>query len=273
MIHALNLRSTVIFAASCLFSATAALAQGTGAGGDLGAAWAPMFNSSGAIAPTGFVELNGGSPPLLGTTTSVQLSAPGFNFGIFAVSLSAHAGSPVNVGGDVLDIYIDPFVSLGSFALPMLGGQAQLNLPLPPDPALSGLDLAFQGLLLDPIGNVAASNLLAGQVGLIFGAPVHFAFQFGPLAISRHRYWPTTATKQPIANNTSGAAKNYTISGVKNQGGTLEVRDETGAVLHTFGPNDIALNVTLNVANGSQLYWYNSSGSTINGVTWQVDCN
>lgn len=51
------IRLTSTLTASFLLCATAALAQGSGAGIDDGSHWEPMFSSSGTISPTSFVEL------------------------------------------------------------------------------------------------------------------------------------------------------------------------------------------------------------------------
>ena len=89
---------------AALLAVSTAFAQGSGP--DDGALWQPMFDSSGAIPPSGIVALHGGPPPVLGSTTAVQVLAPGFQFAFVAVSLGANEGYPVQIGLESLDIYI-----------------------------------------------------------------------------------------------------------------------------------------------------------------------
>ncbi|MCA8952001.1 MAG: hypothetical protein KDE27_21000 [Planctomycetes bacterium] len=259
---------------AALLAVSTAFAQGSGP--DDGALWQPMFDSSGAIPPSGIVALHGGPPPVLGSTTAVQVLAPGFQFAFVAVSLGANEGYPVQIGLESLDIYIDPLLSLGTYAVPIgFSGQGQLALPLPPDPLLSGLEPGFQGLVLDPTGNVAATNLLAGNFGLVAGAPVQFAFAFGGnsgVSISAGRYWRNNQNPSTIVNNATAAAKDYTFHIEKSASqGVLELRDQNGVVLATVGGSETATSVTITVPAGSQVRFFNSGGATINGLKWSVD--
>lgn len=266
-------RTAAFFTFSCLFTTAACLAQGTG-GGDHGSNWVSMFDPSGTIPPTGFVELDGGPPPVLGSTTSVHLTAPGFDFGFLAISPVATIGTPVHVGQDPLDLYFDPLLTLGTYALPMPGGQGQLDLPLPPDPALAGFQLAFQSLVLDPVGNLAASNLLAGNFGLIPGGPSLFAWNLGGnngISISKNTWWNKNGTRNTVITNGTAAAKDYTLCIEKSaSGGVLEIRDNTGALLGTVAGHETSTSISFTLPAGRTAHFFNSGSATINGLKWTV---
>ncbi|MCR9243638.1 MAG: hypothetical protein NXI31_01310 [bacterium] len=267
----LTLRSTSTFLLACCLSTGGAFAQTSQ---DFGADWTSMFDSSGTISPSGYVELVGGAPPVLGTTTSMQLIAPGFQFGFIAVSPIATTGSTVHIGVDPLELYIDPFLTLGTYALPMPGGQAQLDLPLPPDPNLAGLELAFQGLVIDQQGNLAAANLLAGNFGVVPGGPVFFNFQFGGnsgISIDAGEYWEKNNNRQTVIRNATAGPKDYTLCIEKQASrGVLEIRNGAGVVIATIAGHETSTSVSITVPAGGTIHFFNSGNAKINNLKWSV---
>lgn len=243
---------------------------------DSAAVYEPMFAPTGTFSPSAPPQLLGGLPPVIGQPTSVQLLAPGFDLGITVLSGDASSGLPMLVGGSQLSLYVDPLALVGTMVMPLGGGAGTAGFVVPPDPSLSGLDLALQAVVLNGSGAVAATNLLAANVGLQpFAGNAAFAFGFGPISIDRNSYYSVGGQRQAIANNATAAARNYTITGRRSQGGgTLEIRNQAGAVIATFGPNDTVISITITVPAGGKLYFYNSSGSSnVNGVTWTIESN
>ncbi len=266
--------SSTFFAITCALAGTfASTAAAQTTGGDDGSHWLHMFDSSGAVSPSSVVELVGGQPPVLGTTTSVQLVAPGFDFGFIAISGWAGSGFEIPIGPNPIDIFLDPGLSLGSYALPMPGGQAQLPLPLPPDPALSGLELGFQGLVMDPVGNVAATNLAVANIGLHFGGAANVAFMFGGnsgISISRNSYWEKNNRKKTIVSNPAGRPPLNLLVCIQKQAsnGVLEIRLDDGTVLATIAGHETGTAVPITVPAGRSVHFFNSGTATINGLKW-----
>jgi hypothetical protein len=257
-----HLRSALL----CFTLLGAAVAQ------DVRATHEPMFGPSGAIPPGGVVRLDGGLPPIIGTTTSWNLTAPGFTFAVTGIGTNVWPGwQPF---GDPLKLYLDPLSLFGTLSLPLSGpGFGTLTLPLPPSPFLNGLDVALQAMVLAPTGDVAASNLVVSNVG---GAPgvgqAVFAFQFGPESIQPATTWPSNQTPGPIAENATPAAKNYTITGVRSQGGgQLVIKNQAGATIATIPPNQTNFAITVTLPPGGKLFFANTDpNQTVNDVRWSI---
>ncbi|MBL8756392.1 MAG: hypothetical protein JNK15_24070 [Planctomycetes bacterium] len=239
---------------------------------DVRATHEPMFGATGSFPGTGTVRLDGGLPPVLGTTTTWSLSAPGFSFAITGIGTNVWpAWHPF---GDPLVLYLDPLALLGTMSLPLSGpGFGTMPLPLPPDPTLNGLDLALQAIVLAPTGHVASSNLVVSNVG---GAPgagqAVFAFQFGPVSIPPATTWPSNQGPAPVVENTTQANKDYTITGTRAQGGgQLVIKDQNGTVRATIPANQTTFGVTVTVPPGTKLFLANSDpNQTVNGVSWSI---
>ncbi len=251
------------------------LAIGSAVAQDARAAHEPMFGASGGIPPGGVVRLDGGMPPIVGGTASWGLMAPGFTFGITGISTNVWpAWHPF---ADPLALYLDPLALLGTMPLPLSPlGLGSMTLPIPPDPALTGLDLALQALVLAPTGQVAASNLVVTNIGVTAGTgEAVFGFDFGPYSIPPATTWPSNQAPGPIVENASPVPKNYTVSMTRAPGGgALVIKDQAGVVKATIQPNQTSFSMTIPVPGTGKLFLANTSGNApVNNVTWDLRVN
>jgi len=141
--------------------------------GDTRAGYLELFHSTGRVP----ARLTGTLPPIPGKTMSVLLGAPGHAFGAAFLSWRADLGpTTVTFGRDQLSIYADPLTLVTTIPVGMPSGFATISLPLPPDPSLVGLDLAWQGLTMSAtLGSVSATNLLLANIGSTEGGNMVFA--------------------------------------------------------------------------------------------------
>ncbi|MBK8100955.1 MAG: hypothetical protein IPK26_28055 [Planctomycetes bacterium] len=264
----MNTRSAITFRsfAALLATTTLAIAQIDGR-----ASHEPMFGPSGALPPSGTVRLDGGLPPIPGSTATWTITAPGFSYGFAGLSGNANIGwHPLM---DPLTLYLDPLALIGSLPLPLSGGFGTLPLPLPPAPSLSGLDLAMQAIVLSPSGGLAGSNLVVSNLGLDAGmGSAVFAFTFGPISLPPNQCHPNGQAPTPIVENATAAAKDYTIQLNRSAGGgTLVVRNAAGTAVATVPPNQTTLTVSVTVPPGGKLFLCNQDrNATVNGVSWSI---
>lgn len=248
--------------------------------GDFRADFASMFLPSGPQGGATVLHLDGGLPPVIGQFTSMTVWGPDFVFGgvIGSFRSGLEQWLPFPSGG--LEIYVDPLLQLGTIPVPLGTGPGTAALPLPPDPTLAGLDLAWQAFAIDGQSRIAVSNLLAMNVGLsATGGAAVFAAPAGErtYSIPPRNYYPNNARKQPILRNPNPAGGqniNCVIHVEKNGNcGPLEIRDQTGAVLHTMDRAATSGDYWVSIPPGGAVYFYNAHGSeNVNGLKWRLQC-
>ena len=141
---------------------------------DDGAGYSRMFRSSGDAGP---VELLGLAPPVIGGDMVLGLDAPGAQFASLLISAGATTGLDLPIGVRPIRLYLDPFAILAQAPMPAGPGGA-LALPIPPDPAMVGIDLAIQAVVAAVNRAVGASNLLLANIGADPNGPIAFGITF-----------------------------------------------------------------------------------------------
>ncbi len=243
---------------------------------DQKAAFAPMFNPTGHDLSQPPVHLYGTQLPELGGVMGVDLVAGGAAQGFVLLGIGTSTGIPIPLQGRLVSLYLEPISILDAIPLPMQpNGIGHLRLPVPPDPRLIGADLAMQGVTMDILGGVRATNLLAANVG-VFGAPGRALFAFTHTAtIPRNSYLMDKAhrpQKMAVYCNATSKCTKVTFTGAKNQSrGDLEIRDGAGKVVATIDKNSTIISVTVTVPAGGKLYFYNNGNGTMNGLTWEIE--
>lgn len=263
------------FAAAAASAAAAAAVLGLlalpAAAQDRVAGFAPMLNATATSPSAPPVRLNGTVPPLLGGPLVVDLLAPGYSFGVLAVAPTAHSGVTLPWNGGRLDFYLPPS-GMSVLPLPLAGGGGRLQLPIPPLPALAGLDLAWQAVVASPTA-VASSNLLLANLGTQPGNGVmQFAITFEKTIPKGAYLTDGTGAKMAIYCNHTGNETHVTITGTKSAGvGPFEIRDASGRTLGTPVPAGADIvNVTVRVNPNNCIYLFNADADRPMAVKWEV---
>ena len=235
------------------------------------AGFAPMFPPTAGSPSAAPVQLHGGSPPLLGQLSSLDIYAPGYDYAVLLLSGQANTGLTLPAGPGTIELYVDPLGLGGVFPLPLFGGQNQFPLPIPPVPALVGLDLAFQAVVASGNGNVGASNLLLANLG---DDPIAGGMQFAitfKKTIPANDYLRAGTDKMSIYCNQGGREMQVTITGTKTAGvGPLEIRDASGHVLATVPAAADIISVTVRVNPNECIYLFNADRNNGMTVEWEV---
>ncbi|MFQ5504439.1 MAG: FG-GAP-like repeat-containing protein [Planctomycetota bacterium] len=136
----------------------------SGRGGGTLAAYAPMFEASGRSA----AMLFGAAPPLLGSPSSLQLRAAGYDFAVVLESLDAlPKAMRIQLGGWRLLVHVRPERVINTFVVRIAAnGRASLGLAFPNETGLVGLGLAWQAVTFNlSDGAHGTTNLLLANLG------------------------------------------------------------------------------------------------------------
>ena len=236
------------------------------------AAFAHCLNPSGAVGRRSNT-LTGGNPPLLGSTTTLDLFAPTYDFGALAVSASARtlelpmAGYSLVVHADLATLVTLP-VTLDA------QGYVFLPLPLPNDPGLAGLDLAFQGVVssrAQPF-QLGATNLVLANLGNSLLGSAVFAMTFGPFGIPPLSYMLNPDGSQKVVHQAGEGGDKIVIQGTKQANvGPLEIRVTNPPRTIVIPAGADTFSQSIDVGPGGQVFFYNASATqSMSGVTWEV---
>jgi hypothetical protein len=231
-----------------------------------------LFLPSGPAGTATAMTLWNPGPPQLGSSVESVLMAPGRSVGAVFVAAGATAGTLMATPcGYSLRVYVDLSAQLGSIPMVLSAtGRGTAVLGLPYVPSLVGLDLAWQAAAIGSSCDLAASNLVIGNIGSdpnTSGADI--AFTFGPIPIPPASTWSVGGTPMPvITNSTSGNTQPYWLVGTKSAG-TLLLVSTSGTVVATApsgaGPFTLAANVPPN-----QPRFLRNGGSAALTVSWRM---
>lgn len=239
------------------------------------AGYASMFNPTGPLLTT----LDAGAPPVLGTYTSLTIQAPPQAvLGVLALSATAQVGLLLPLLHPI-EYYLDLTGPLMTFHR-LLPSQQTVMLPLPYDPSLVGVNVAFQAFAASTPTDLSASNLQFASLGLspYSGTMQLQANPFGPVPIAGLHYMKTADgndDKKVFTNFTAAPVSvTLTITVQPVGAGPLEIRDGNGGGASVIGwvpAGQSPMTVKVTVPAAATMYFYNGGGAAMTGVTWTID--
>lgn len=237
------------------------------------ACWAPQWPAAGPVGRSD-IELSGGNPPLLGGVATMDLYAPGWDLGAVALALGVDHRQLYPMPGYLLPVYPDLRSVLGIMPVVLNGGFGSLQLPLPNDRQLLGLDTALQAFTAGSAvpQMLGGSNLLLGNLGnSLFGSAV-FAILHGPLTIAPASFLDDGNGNHVVVHQAAGDTPDkVNIQGTKTANvGPLQIHVTDPSRIIPVPAGQSTWSVTVTVNPGGQVFLANADTAQATVVSYEV---
>jgi hypothetical protein len=245
---------------------------------DARAGYAMMFDPRDAtLRQRGPTWLQGGALPQLGTTASLAIKAPGYDFALLFLSPVATRGERVDLGRTAGLYYLKLIPPFGPFVQGLVQGEGSMPYAVPNAMLLLGVDLYWQAVCLElQNGDIGTSNLLAANVGVAATGSMHVATTFQARVSALSDLTNDVGEASSLFVNV-GPSVSLTLTGKKTANvGPIELRTapgRSGLLLATIpsSTSDFSLRffVPPGLGNPSRVYAFNGGLAPLD-LSWVV---